>query len=158
MNYKVMMMLPQNEDSIDDYKFFKTLNEDIKLKQDENNQWDIVFEDYDRGHDLVNVTGKESLINGICIAIMTRYQELYHNPLYEDFGCRIHELIKKNKSQMVKYKIELFCEDTLKRIRRIKKVNEIVVTDNPNNQFYAYKVFFTITCHDDSTLSGSVNL
>ena len=41
-----MMMLPQNEDSIDDYKFFKTLNEDIKLKQDENNQWDIVFEDY----------------------------------------------------------------------------------------------------------------
>ena len=33
MNYKVMMMLPQNEDSIDDYKFFKTLNEDIKLKQ-----------------------------------------------------------------------------------------------------------------------------
>lgn len=126
--------------------------------QDENNQWDIAFEETDNGNDFVNLTGRESLRNGIIIAIMTRFEELYHNPLYEDFGCRVHELIKKNKSAMTKYKIELYIEETLKKIRRIKKVDEIIITDNPNSQWYAYKVFFKVQAHSDETVSGEFDL
>lgn len=151
-------MLPQNEDNLEDYRFYKTLNEDIELVQDENNQWDIKFEKTDKGEDLINLTGRESLRNGIIIAIMTRFEELYHNQLYEDFGCRVHELIKKNKSSMVRYKIELYIEDVLKKMRRVKKVDEIIITDNPNSQWYAYKVFFKVTSISDETVSGELDI
>ena len=90
-------MLPCDFDD-DDYRFYKTLNEDILLKPNKWNEWDMQFHE----GDVVNVTGHDSLHNAICIAIMTRYQELKHNPLYSDFGCRIHELIKANKSEMGK--------------------------------------------------------
>ena len=64
-------MLTVDQDS-DDFKFFKTLNEDVKLQSDEYNRWDIQFEN----QDYVNITGKDSLVNAICIAIMTRFNEL----------------------------------------------------------------------------------
>ena len=111
-------MLPCDFDD-DDYRFYKTLNEDILLKPNKWNEWDMQFQE----GDVVNVTGHDSLHNAICIAIMTRYQELKHNPLYSDFGCRIHELIKANKSEMVKYKIELFVQDVLRNMRRVRKIN-----------------------------------
>lgn len=152
------MTLPVNLNNEEDYRFYKTLNEDIQLKPDEYNRWDMVFEETDNDSDLVNLTGHDSLRNGICIAIMTRFEELYHNPLYSTFGCRIHELIKANKSRMVQYKIELYCEQVLKKMRRIKKVNEITVTDNPNGQFFAYTVLFNITSIEDEVVSGSVTL
>ena len=53
-------MLPVNQDS-NDYKFFQTLNEDIKLLPNEYGEWDMVFEN----DDIVNVTGAESLANAI---------------------------------------------------------------------------------------------
>ena len=52
------------------YRFYKTLNEDIELKPDEHNQWDMTFEN----GDIINLTGHDSLRNAICIAIMNRYK------------------------------------------------------------------------------------
>ncbi|WP_299523236.1 hypothetical protein [uncultured Methanobrevibacter sp.] len=150
------MTLPLNNDNSEDYQFLKTLNEDIKLAPNEYNQWDMVFEEKETDTDLVNLTGYESLKNGICIAIMTRFEELYHNPLYSDFGCRIHELIKANKSSMVRYKLELYCEQTLKKIRRIKKINEITIMDNPEGKFFAYEILFNVTSITDDVITGSV--
>lgn len=147
-------MLPIDEES-EDYRFYKTLNEDIQLKPDEWNDWDMQFEN----GDVVNVTGQESLENAICIAIMTRYKELQNNQLYTNFGCRIHELIKANKSKMVKYKISLFVEDVLKKMRRIKTINWIEVTDNPDGAWFKYQVDFSVTSlADDLLVEGSVNL
>lgn len=143
-------MLTVNQDS-DDYKFFKTLNEDVKLQSDEYNRWDIQMEN----HDYVNITGKESLVNAICIAIMTRFNELDFMNLYEDFGCRAHELIKANKSDIVKYKIELFVTEVLENMRRVFEVNEIEVTDSDTN---SYKVFFNVTSINDEIVQGSVNI
>lgn len=60
------------------HRFYQTLHEDILLKPNKWNEWDMQFQE----GDVVNVTGHDSLHNAICIAIMTRYQELKHNPLY----------------------------------------------------------------------------
>lgn len=147
-------MLPVDEES-DEYRFYKTLNEDIQLKPNEtNSKWDI---QWDNG-DLVNVTGNESLKNAICIAIMTRYEELNHNELYSGFGCRIHELIKSNKSSMTKFKIELFVKTVLDKMRRIKSVNWIEVTDSPHNNNFMYLISFSVTSISDDTIIGSVSL
>ncbi|MBQ9024855.1 MAG: hypothetical protein IJ104_00535 [Methanobrevibacter sp.] len=136
------------------YRFYKTLNEDIELKPDEHNQWDMTFEN----GDIINLTGHDSLRNAICIAIMTRYKELSHNQLYNEFGCRVHELIKANKSRMVEYKIELFIEDVLTHMRRVKKVNYVNITDNPKGNTYKYLVEFNVTSISDKTVMGRVNL
>ena len=136
------------------YRFFKTLNEDIKLSPDEHNQWDMVFEN----GDIVNLTGIDSLQNAICIAIMTRYKELKHNQLYDDFGCRVHELIKANKSSMVEYKLELFIEETLSRMRRVQKINWINITNNPKGNNFKYQVDFNVTSINDKIVVGRLQL
>ncbi len=143
-----MLNINQNPD---DYEFFKTLNEDVKLQPDDYNRWDIQFEN----QDYVNITGKESLVNAICIAIMTRFNELDFMNIYEDFGCRAHELIKANKSDIVKYKIELFVTEVLENMRRVFEVNEIEVTDSDT---YSYNVFFNVTAINDEIVQGSVNI
>lgn len=148
------MSLPVNVDD-NGYKFFKTLNEDIKLVPDEYGVYDILFEDTPYDTDLVNVTGGESLVNGCIIAIMTRYKELESNKTYNDFGCRVHELIKANRNSLTKYKVELFITDTLERIRRIKSVDEVnVMESNTHN----YSVYFIVTTYDDETVKAGVVL
>lgn len=146
------MVLPCDFDD-DNHRFYQTLNEDILLKPNCWNEWDMQFQN----GDLVNVTGHESLQNAICIAIMTRYNELQHNQLYSNFGCRIHELIKANKSLMVKYKIELYVNDVLKQMRRVKKINWINVTENTMEP-YNYYVTWSVTSITDEIVEGEVNL
>ena len=143
-------MLQANEESID-YRFFKTLNEDIKLSPNEYGEWDMVFED----KDIVNVTGAESLANAIVILIMTRYGELKNNPLYKnDFGCRIHEIPKDNQTNLNKYKVEKYVEEALKRMRRIKRINFIQVDKIP----YGYKVLLSVTSLNDEDVTLSMEL
>ena len=108
------MTLPVDFES-DSYRFYKTLNEDVQIKpvSPTAQHWDIQMEN----GDYVNVNGHDSLKNAICIAIMTRFNELDFVELYEGFGCRIHELVKANKSEMVQYKVELFIIDVLENMR-----------------------------------------
>ena len=54
---------------------------------------------------------------------MTRYTELGFMDLYDEFGCRVHELIKHNKTKNIIYKMEVFITETLKSMRRVNKVN-----------------------------------
>ena len=129
---------------------YTTLNEDVKIKPNEHNKWDIQIEN----GDYKNVTGIQSLKNAICIAIMTRFQEL-DIKLYEDFGCRVHELLKANKSQMTHYKIEIFIEETLEKMRRIHEINSIEVTDS---DLQTYHVKFNVTSIDDEIVKGSVDI
>ena len=91
------MVLPVDYES-DDYRFRKTLNMDVKVNpvSSTSDHWDIQMSE----GDYVNVTGKESLHNAICIAIMTRFNELSDIKVYDEFGCRIHELVKANKSEI----------------------------------------------------------
>lgn len=145
------MTLPHNFDNIN-HKLYKSLNEDVKLTSDEYGRWDLKF---DNG-DIVYVDGLKSLENACVIAIMTRYNEL-KNPLYIDFGCRVHELIKENQSTMVVYKIKEFIKDTLRRMRRIKSVNWVEVSIS-HDDYYKYKVSFSITSIDDRSLNSSLLL
>ena len=143
-------MLPVNEDSID-YRFFKTLNEDIKLTPNEYGEWDMVFED----GDIVNVTGAESLANAIVILIMTRYGELKNNPLYKnDFGCRVHEIPKDNATNLNQYKVEKYIEEAVRRMRRVKTINYITVTPHA----VGYKVVLSVTSINDTDVTLNMEL
>lgn len=149
-----MLMLPRDETS-DDYRFNKTLHMDVEVLPDRwNNKWDLQFSD----GDFKILTGADSLRNAINIAIMTRYEELKNELYYPGFGCKIHELVKANKSLVVQKKIQYYCENVLNEMRRIKRVNEIIVTDNKENNAHKYGVYFNITSINDEIINGSVNL
>ena len=139
------MTLPINTEDYD-YRFLKTLNHDVKLTSNEYGEWDIVFNSID--NDWVDVTGRESLVNACIIAIMTRYTEL-DIEIYEDFGCRVHELIKANKSKNLLYKLEIFITETLNKIRRVKKVYWVIVEDMVDENYYNYQVRFKVSCIRD---------
>ena len=142
------MVLPVDVDS-DEYRLYKGLNEDIKLVTDEYKiHYDISF---DAG-DVVNVQGFDSLVNACCIAIMTRFDELERLPHYDEFGNKAHRLIKKNKNQLTRKTVEDNCDEVLKNIRRIKKVNFIEVTTLE----FGYLVEFSVTSINDQQLYGDV--
>ena len=126
------MTLPVDTSSID-YKFNKTLNEDVELISDESGAFDIHMEN----GDYVNVTGHKSLLNACIIAIMTRYDELNNNPTYQGFGCHVHELIKDNQNKMFFFKLETYIADTLNNSRRVKSVNSVNILQT---DVYKFKV------------------
>lgn len=143
-------MLPVNQDS-NDYKFFQTLNEDIKLLPNEYGEWDMVFEN----DDIVNVTGAESLANAIVILIMTRYGELKTNPLYkDDFGCKVHEIPKDNITNLNQYKVEKYIEEAVKRMRRVRTINYIQVKPYMNG----YNVTLAVTSINDTDVTLTMEL
>lgn len=143
------MTLP--ETNYIDNEFFTTLNEDIKLSPNEFGEWDMVFEDYD----IVNATGLESLANAITILIMTRYGELKHNILYkDDFGCKIHSVVKDNITNLNNYKIEKYIDEAIKRMRRVKRINYIQVKPEQNG----YNVVLSVTSIDDEDLNLNLRL
>lgn len=144
------MTLPYEENTTNSI-LFKTLNEDIKLVPDKYGVYDMEFID----GDLNNVRGLESLYNACVISIMTRYDELFDNKTYREYGCHVHELIKGNKTKMLLYKLEIYIQDTLKAMRRVKSVNEIIITENDRN---SYHVHFNITSITDEDIIGDVTL
>jgi hypothetical protein len=147
------MVLPVDKESYV-YNFYKNLNEDVKLKSNIYGDWDLDF-DFEND-DWVQVNGFNSIINACIIAIMTRFEELDFMPLYDEFGCRIHELVKANKSRNLKYKMELFVIDVLTDMRRVKTVNWVEIVDNVYNEkeYYRYKIIFNITCIIDEDSDG----
>lgn len=143
------MTLPETNEL--DKEFFSTLNEDIKLSPNEFGEWDMVFSDYD----IVNATGLESLANAITILIMTRYGELKHNILYkDDFGCKIHSVVKDNITNLNNYKIEKYIDEAIKRMRRVKRINYIQVKPEQNG----YNVVLSVTSIDDNDLNLNLRL
>ena len=145
------MTLPVDYEN-DEYRFYKTLNMDVQLKptSDKSQHYDVQMEN----GDFVNVIGHDSLYNAIVIAIMTRFNEL-NIPIYENFGCRVHELIKARQTEMVKHQIELFITDVLENIRRIKEIESVELTVDDNN---FYKINYRVISISDELVSGSVRL
>ena len=125
-------------------------NNIIKVLERLEQKYDLNFEK----EDYVNVTGKNSLYNAIVIAIMTRFNELEDIPLYEDFGCRVHELIKDTKSDLVMYQVELYTRTVLENMRRISEINEVKVSDFDDH----YKIYFNVTSINDEIISGEVEI
>ena len=132
------------------YRFHKALNEDIRLVDTGLGEYDM---DFVNG-DIVNLTGLGSLHNAIIIAILTRFRELQENQLYTDFGCRIHELIKANPTNMTQFTIEKYIEETIGNMRRVKTINSINVTKIEEG----YTVNFNITSITDEQINGTVTL
>lgn len=143
------MTLPKTNEI--DNNFFKTLNEDIKLSPNEYGEWDMVFEDYD----IVNVSGLESLSNAIVILLMTRFGELKSNVLYNnDFGCRVHETIKDNITNLNQYKIEKYIEEAIKKMRRVKRINYIQVKPKQ----VGYDIVLSVMSINDEDLNLKMEL
>lgn len=143
------MTLPKTNEI--DNNFFKTLNEDIKLSPNEYGEYDMVFEDYD----IVNVSGLESLSNAIVILLMTRFGELKSNVLYNnDFGCRVHETIKDNITNLNQYKIEKYIEEAIKKMRRVKRINYIQVKPKQ----VGYDIVLSVMSINDEDLNLKMEL
>lgn len=143
------MTLPVDYDS-EDYRFRKTLHSDILLTTENGYKFDIAF----NGADVETVTGNESLRNACIIAIMTRYHELERISLYGDFGCRVHENVKRNANTLTRRRIEAQTIETLEAMRRIKKVNFVEVEQTS----IGFDVLFNVTSVNDSTIEGGVSL
>lgn len=145
-----MMSLPiLNENNHD---FYKTLHQDALLVTDEHGlKYDLVFEN----GDIVMCTGYDNLANAVMIAIMVRFQELQRLVLYEDFGCKVHSNVKRNKSNLTLRKIRTESEEVLRQMRRIKKINYLEVKDNLEQ---GYIVEFSVTSITDEVVDGSVNI
>ena len=144
------MTLPINTESYD-YKFQKTLNMDVQLKNTDQTQFDIIIEN----GDYKNITGTQSLNNACIIAILTLYGELTENPTYQTFGCHAHKILKSNRTKLNTYKLETYITQTLQQIRRIRTVNEVRIHETEKN---TYTVNFNVTSHNDETIQGKVNL
>ena len=142
-------MLPIDTTSYD-YKFNKTLNEDVQLVSDMYGKYDL---DMDNG-DYINITGLNSLANACIIAILTRYRELKNNPTYTEFGCRVHDLIKGNQNRLTKFKLETHISDTLTGMRRVKSINYINIVETT----HGYNVEFSITSVNDEIVKRKVTL
>lgn len=142
------MTLPINTESYD-FKFNKTLNEDVRLKSDEFGKYDL---DMDNG-DYINIVGLNSLQNACIIAILTRFGEI-KNSTYNEFGCHVHDLIKDNQNKMTKFKLETYILEVLGKIRRIKTVNWVNITANNGS----YDVGFNVTSINDETVGGKIVL
>ena len=145
------MTLPINTESYD-YKFQKTLNMDVQLKNTDQTQFDITIEN----GDYKNITGNTSLNNACIIAILTRYGELTENPTYKNFGCHAHKILKSNRTKLNTYKLETYITQTLQQIRRIRTVNEVRIHETEEKN--TYNVYFNVTNHNDETINGTVNL
>lgn len=145
------MVVKFDSDS-DDEKFYKTLHRDIELIHEEDG-WDINM----KKDDYVILTGLKNLKNECILAIITRYKELKNNPTYSDFGCKAYELIKSNKSTLIKYKLESYFKETLMNIRRVKNVDYVIVTEEEDYP-YEYFVKFQVTSHNDETVYGNTTI
>ena len=142
-------MIPINTQSYD-YRFKKTLNEDVELTPNTNNtKYDITIEN----GDYKNVTGEKSLNNAIIIAILTRYNEI-KNPTYNEFGCRAHELTKDNQNSITQFKLETYITDTLENIRRIHSINTLNITPTSDG----YDVKFSVTSINDEIVKGEITI
>ena len=143
------MVLPVDVNDFD-YRFNKTLNEDVRLKSDEYGKWDLNM----CNGDYVNCTGLVSLNNACIIAIMTRFNEV-KTDTYDGFGCKAHELIKDNKTELTLFKLETYIEDVLNDMRRVQEVNYVDISENTSE---SYHVNFSVTSINDEIVKGSVAL
>ena len=134
---------------------YRTLNYDIGLQKRNNGQWDLWF---DNG-DLVSATEFHSLQVGIIVACLTswNYMNRYGNPTYEIFGNESYSLLKRNKSQDVKFKIRAYFEECLNRMRRVNEVENLEVHEVKDNP-YKYLVTFTVRAMSNYLVSGDFEI
>jgi hypothetical protein len=135
-------------------RFYKTLNQDIQLKKQENGKYDLSMEN----DDYLTVSGLESLYNACIIACLTGYNEIgsrFNNETYTDFGNHAFELLKENKSQLLIYKLEEYFKKVLSNIRRVRTVNEVIISQEDT---YSFNVYFNVTSLDDLSLYGNIVL
>ena len=142
-------MLPIDPSSYD-FKFNKTLNEDVKLTSNQYGEYDISM----KNGDYENITGLKSLENACKIAILTRFDEI-KTETYSEFGCHAHQIIKDNQTPLSSYKLELYTTEVLENMRRVESVDSVNITDNNDSN---YNIDFTITSINDEKISGSVTI
>ena len=134
---------------------YNTLHKDIHLTETTCGKWDITFQKGDLQID----TDKKALRDGLIIACLTSWNYLNHrkNPTYETFGNKSYWELNKKKSSMVQYTIKQYFIEVLNNIRRVHKIEDIQVIDNPTDP-NAYDVIFTVQCINDEIVTGRFSL
>lgn len=133
---------------------YKTLNKDILLTPRSNGTWDFSWNE----HDLDSATELYSTEMAIIHACLTSWNffNRYGNPTYTNYGNRSYSLLKTNKSPMTAYKVKIFFEECINRIRRVAFIEDLTVTDS--DEPHTYDVWFSVRCIDDSSVTGELRV
>lgn len=110
----------------------KQLHKDMQLIGDQYGVYDIQFNT--NTDDLEIVEDLESLKNAIIITVLTRFNEI---PvwLYDDYGCRVHELIKANMTSLTVHKIKSYITQSLNKMHRVKTVDDIQIKSHDKKYY-----------------------
>lgn len=137
-------------------EYYKTLHHDATLEKKENGLWDYTWKD----NNYKDASGLESVHNACILALLTGYNEIgrHQIPPYQNFGNRSYELLKKNKDNLTQHKIESYFTECLENIRRIREVQELIVTENIKGSLYTYNVFFRVLTITNEVIEDNISL
>ena len=100
---------------------------DINLETINGLEWDINF----INNDLDNLTGEDQVLqNAIILTILTRQGELNPNPTYNDYGSRLHELIKDNDNHLTRARTRAFIKQSVEAMNRVHSVDDVVFSED----------------------------
>lgn len=103
------------------------LNRDIDLNHAGYGFWDVCLDD----DGFIFIDDVASLENGIIISILTRFRELQELPTYEDYGCRVHEMVKTRQTKLNEFKIKNYIQESVEAMNRIASVEDVELTHTP---------------------------
>jgi hypothetical protein len=106
-------------------------NNDIQIQPTDNGQYDRKI----HLKDLESIKGLEVLKNKIIISLMTRKNELKHNPTYNNFGCTAYKHLKSNNIELSRIAIKEAIKKSLEEIKEVKYVENIQTNLNHKNPY-----------------------
>jgi len=86
-----------------------------------------------RTRDFVTVSGRDNLAQAVIIRLLTPRGELAALA-HPDFGSRLPELIGQQRTETTRNLAKLYVIEALKQERRIDKIMDVAVTDQPGDR------------------------
>lgn len=98
--------------------------------------------------DFVTLSGRDNLAQAVVMRLLTPRGELAALA-HPDYGSRLPELIGTQRSETTRNLAKLFVIEALKQERRIKKIINVTVADQPGER-HQINIFIQIQPIDDS--------
>ena len=130
-------------------------NKDIRIQATENGQYDRKL----HLQDLENIKSLDVLKNKIIISLMTRKDELKHNPTYKGFGCTAYTHLKSNNIELSRIAIKEAIKRSLEQIKEIQYVENVQTNLNPHNPYeIQVQIHLKTVNHDKLELNTKIKI
>ncbi|MCP4334942.1 MAG: GPW/gp25 family protein [Gammaproteobacteria bacterium] len=101
-----------------------------------------------RTRDFVTVSGRDNLAQAVIVRLLTPRGELTALA-HPDYGSRLPELIGAQRTETTRNLAKLFVIEALKQERRIEKIIDVTVADQPGER-HQINIFIQIQPIDDA--------